>query len=121
MQTSDSNPEEENPFGFERTSAAREKIRNIRPTEAGPIPDMDRIDEIAGKAGFHSREPVMSQIAPPLNKTEPQPSAAQPTLPINMRVPADVAVVFKKFCKDDRYSYPEGLAEIMKRAGMLPR
>ena len=37
---------------------------------------------------------------------------------VNMRVPKTAGIAFLKFCADNRYSYPEGLIEIMKRAGI---
>ncbi len=35
-----------------------------------------------------------------------------------MRVPVSLASAFQRFCEENRYSYPEALAEIMRRAGL---
>ena len=35
-----------------------------------------------------------------------------------MRVPVSLGGAFQRFCEENRYSYPEALAEVMKRAGL---
>jgi hypothetical protein len=117
MSTPDTNPDEPDAFGFART--ARDKIRNIQPSTAPPVPDLQKVDAIAESAGFVSRE-APRQPASPAYSTVSQPEipVRKPTVAINMRVPVDVANAFIRFCKEERYSYPEGLEEIMKRAGI---
>jgi hypothetical protein len=117
MTTPDQNSGDE--FGF-RANAVRDKLRNIRPSvPPTAITDMATVDAAAERAGFISRE--RAEQPPPEYPSYRAPSAAPQAvlLPINMRVPDTVAAVFKGFCKDNRYSYPAGLEEIMKRAGML--
>jgi hypothetical protein len=112
-------PTDEDTFGF-GSSAAKDKLKHIRPTTAPPIPDLSKVDAAAEQVGFVSRENAPATSATPVYPTysaQPAPIAV-PTIAINMRVPNDVAGVFKKFCKVNRYSYPEALEEIMKRAGL---
>jgi len=109
--------DEGDPFGFSTRNAVKDKLRTIRPMPAPSIPDMARVDAAAENAGFVSRENVPA----PLAYTAYLPPAAplaRPTIAINMRVPQDVAGAFKRFCTEHRYSYPEALEEIMKRAGL---
>jgi len=109
--------DEGDPFGFSTRNAAKEKLRTIRPMPAPSIPDMAKVDAAAESAGFVSREnvPVSTSSTAYLAPAAP---AARATIAINMRVPQDVAGAFKKFCTEYRYSYPEALEEIMKRAGL---
>jgi hypothetical protein len=117
MTTSDQNSNDE--FGF-RANAVRDKLRNIRPSvPPTEIADMATLDAAAERAGFISRERA-EQPLPQYPSYRPPSAPPQAVLvPINMRVPDKVAALFKDFCKDNRYSYPAGLEEIMKRAGML--
>lgn len=109
----------EDTFGF-GTSAAKDKLKSIRPTIAPPVPDISKVDAAAEQVGFVSRENAPAPSAPPVFATYSAPPAplAVPTIAINMRVPNDVAGAFKRFCNVNRYSYPEALEEIMKRAGL---
>jgi hypothetical protein len=109
--------DEGDPFGFTSRNTAKEKLRNIRPTLAPSIPDMARVDAAAENAGFVSRENTPALPASPAYLPPPAPMA-QPTIAINMRVPQDVAGAFKRFCTENRYSYPEALEVIMMRAGL---
>jgi hypothetical protein len=102
-------------FGFTARNTAKEKLRTIRPTPAPSIPDMARVDAAAEIAGFVSRENTPALAASPAYLAAP---VARPTIAINMRVPQDVAGAFKRFCTENRYSYPEALEEIMIRAGL---
>lgn len=111
-------PEEGDPFGFSTRTATKEKLRTIRPMPAPSIPDMAKVDAAAESAGFMSRESTPAPTVSPAY-LQPSPPVGLPTLAINMRVPQDVAKAFKRFCTENRYSYPEALEEIMKRAGML--
>ena len=119
MQSQD-NPNAD-PFGLlNRTT--RNKLKEIRPTVPAPEPNMDKVDAAAASVGFISRETLTEPQQPiyvPLSSSVPR--RAIPSVPINMRVPSELAAIFQRFCKDNRYSYPEGLEEIMMRAGMVPR
>lgn len=109
----------ENPddtFGFGAASSARDRIRQIRPTapDTGPI-DLSRVDAVAASAGFVSRE-----ATPELEYTfrSHRYQKPEPRIPLNMRVPVSLGAAFQRFCEEERYSYPEGLAEVMRRAGL---
>lgn len=111
MPTSD---EGEDSFGFgSLRPSAKDRIRDIKPS--GPkeeFADTSRIDEVADNAGFISREAQ----DPPVyfgRGRRPEPRSA-----LNMRVPVGLGRAFQRFCEENRYSYPEGLEEIMKRAGL---
>lgn len=105
----------EDDFGFSSTLSAIEKIKGIKPSTLRPLADIDAIDAVAENAGFISRE----------SGTAPQPTAlyrpveVEPSAPVSMRVRMSVWKAFKLFCRENRYSYPEGLEELMKRAGLV--
>lgn len=78
------------------------------------------------RSRLDGHEPIQSAVtsSSPLPWTLPEPANGpeRPSRdPVNMLVPRPVADAFKHFCKIERYSYPEALEEIMKRAGLLPR
>lgn len=106
---------QEDAFGFGNVSSAKEKIKSIRPRlpEAGV--DMSRIDAVADSAGFVSREAIVpaEYVYTSSRKVRPE-----PRVPLNMRVPVSLGSAFQRFCEDNRYSYPEALAEVMRRAGI---
>lgn len=107
---------QEDAFGFgSLASNAKDRIKHIKPSipsESGG--DLSKIDAVADQAGFVSREaPGPDYGYRNLRATRPEPRSA-----INMRVPVSVANAFQRFCEENRYSYPEALAEIMKRAGL---
>lgn len=114
MQQHDDN---EDVFGFESVrGSAKDKIRQIKPS-APPEPpaDFTRVDEIAGNAGFISREASAgAELAPRRGR----PRAQEPFEALNMRVPSSLANAFRGWCLDNRYSYPAALAEIMRQAGI---
>ncbi len=101
-------------FGF---SAARkttaEKLKSIQPTKghAGPA-SLDRVDAAGDALGFKSREQQVSQ--PTFRRRR----EIGPTVAINTRAPERVAGPFIQFCEENRYSYWEGIEELMKRAGL---
>lgn len=103
----------EDAFGF---SAARrrteEKLRSISPGEGGhPTAPLDRIDAAGEAHGFVQRERPQTVL-------QRRRKEIGPTVAINMRVPEQVAVTFIEFCERHRYSYWEGVQELMKRAGV---
>jgi hypothetical protein len=109
--------DEADPFGFTARNTVKEKLSTIRPTPVPSIPDMARIDAAAENVGFVSRESAPAPAAFPGYPLSTA-AVARPTLAINMRVPENVAGAFKRFCTENRYSYPEALEEIMMRAGL---
>ena len=110
----------EDAFGFGSVRAsAKDRIKQIKPTTPpDPPADFAQVDEIAGNVGFVSREAPqpMDQIYR-TGRTQ----APEPTIALNMRTPARVGTAFQRWCRENRYSYPEGLAEIMRRAGIPTR
>ncbi len=110
---------EEDAFGFDavRTSA-KARIRQIRP-EMPPEPptDLTEVDEIAGNAGFVSRESPVDDT-PVISARRGRPRAPEAFEAINMRAPSSLARAYRRWCEENRYSYPAALAEIMRRAGI---
>lgn len=102
-------------FGFSGArKATAEKIKSIQPSAGEHRPTtLDRVDAAGEALGFMSRE-----------QPRPKPQAQRrrrdigPTVAINMRAPERVAEPFIQFCEDNRYSYWEGVEELMKRAGL---
>lgn len=109
--------ERDDSFGFGSLRAvAKDRIRYIKPT--GPkedVADTTRIDAVAENAGFVSREaPDLMDTPVAFGRAKrPEPRSA-----LNMRVPVSLGHAFQRFCEENRYSYPEGLEEIMKRASL---
>ncbi len=106
-------------FGFGSLPAStRDRIRQIKPASPPELPvEIARVDAAAENIGFRSRE-----VAP---QPEPYPEFVprralrpEPRIPLNMRTPVSLGNAFQRFCEENRYSYPEGLAEIMRRAGL---
>ena len=106
----------EDAFGFGSiATSAKDRIRQIRPS-APPYSsgDLSKIDVVADNAGFVSREASVNEYVTRGSRL-PRP---EPRNALNMRVPVSLGNAFQRFCEENRYSYPEGLAEIMKRAGL---
>ena len=100
-------------FGFSasrRTTA--EKLKSIQPSK-GPESEahLDRVDAAGDGLGFTSREAAR----PTLLRRRRE---IGPTVAINTRAPERVAGPFIQFCEKNRYSYWEGIEELMKRAGI---
>lgn len=109
--------ETEDAFGFGSVkSSAKDRISQIKPSAPPESPlDLSRMDEIAGNAGFVSRE-VSVQHQSTIRRGRPRSQEAFEAL--NMRVPSSLALTFRSWCEENRYSYPAALAEIMRRAGI---
>ena len=110
----------EDAFGFGAVStSAKERIKQIRPSlPPEDLTDMGKIDAIADNAGFVSREVVPATEYVLRNSRLQRP---EPRIPLNMRVPVSLGSAFQRFCEENRYSYPEALAEVMRRAGLPVR
>lgn len=107
---------EEDAFGFGQVSiSAKDKIRQIKPSVPADAADLAKIDAVADSAGFVSRESVLPAEHAYLGFRGKRP---EPRIPLNMRVPVSLGGAFQRFCEENRYSYPEALAEVMKRAGL---
>ena len=110
----------EDAFGFGAVSiSAKEKIKQIRPSlPSDDSTDMTKIDAVADNAGFVSREVGQPTEYVYRNLRAQRP---EPRIPLNMRVPVSLGGAFQRFCEENRYSYPEALAEVMRRAGLPTR
>ncbi len=99
-------------FGFSdaKKVSTADKLKAFRP-QSTPHPDapLERIDAVAEAHGFVPRERV-EQVARRRRDIGP-------TLAINMRAPERVATPFIHFCEENRFSYWEGIEELMRRAG----
>lgn len=108
----------EDAFGFSGSKpSTAERLRAFRPAapSAEPVPaDLARVDAAGERVGFKSRE-----------RPEPVPVARRrkkeigPTTAINTRAPQRVAVPCIAFCEEHRFSYWEGIEELMRRAGLV--
>lgn len=101
-------------FGFSGArKATADKIKLIQPSkgETGPTP-LDRVDAAGEALGFTSRE---QRAKPQVHRRRRD---IGPTVAINMRAPERVAEPFIQFCEENRFSYWEGVEELMKRAGI---
>lgn len=101
-------------FGF---SAARkttsEKLKTIVPDERpSHTASLAKIDAVGDALGFRSREDARGRTVR-RRKRE-----IGPTVAINTRAPERVAEPFIRFCEDNRFSYWEGIEELMKRANL---
>lgn len=104
-------------FGFGSVrSSAKDRIKNIKPS-APPDSTVDLavLDRVAGSVGFVSRE---VQVEDDQYSRRGRPRGPEPFQALNMRAPASLATAFRRWCEENRYSYPAGLAEIMRRAGI---
>lgn len=106
--------DQDDAFGFETVGAStKDRIARIRPAAPPESPsDLSKLDEVAAGAGFVSRE--VSQYQPRRGR----PAGPEAFEALNMRAPTSLARAFKGWCEENRYSYPAGLTEIMRRAGI---
>ena len=98
-------------FGFSKRRNLSEKLGAIEPrADADAAVPVDRLDDMAARHGFVSRE---SEVPFRREKT------VGPTVTLHTRAPVRVATPFQRFCEVNRYSYWEGIEELMKRAGIV--
>lgn len=108
-------------FGFEAAApkkSTKERLASIKPSapDNAEVP-LAAIDAVADAQGFTSREPAKPElVAPTVRKRRRD---AGPRVAVNMMVPEPVAAPFIKFCEDNRYTYWEGVHELMKRAKIV--
>ena len=110
----------EDAFGFGAVrSSAKDRIKSIKPTTPpAPPADLATLDGVADSVGFISRE---VPVADDLYTRRGRPRGPEAFEALNMRAPASLASAFRRWCQENRYSYPAGLAEIMRRAGIPTR
>lgn len=105
-------------FGFATAKPSiADRVKAIRPAEAGVEPaagDIARADAAGLRVGFQSRESGGGTPVAHRRKKE-----LGPTTAINTRAPQRVAVPFIAFCEESRFSYWEGIEDLMRRAGLL--
>lgn len=87
------------------------KLDQIKPT-AEPEPDIpvEKLDELAERHGFTSREPI-ARVEKVRKKNQIQDT-------VYVRGPLEMTNRFKEFCNENGYSYGEGLEALMKKAGV---
>ena len=107
---------QEDAFGFGAlTSNVKDRIKHIKPSvPSQPEENLSKIDAVADQAGFI----ILEAKGPDYGYRNLRSARPEPRSAINMRVPVSLAGAFQRFCEENRYSYPEALAEIMKRAGL---
>jgi hypothetical protein len=105
-------------FGFATAKPSiADRLKSIRPADAGAAPaagDIARADAAGLRVGFQSRE--SGGGAPVVHRRKKE---LGPTTAINTRAPQRVAVPFIAFCEENRFSYWEGIEDLMRRAGLL--
>lgn len=107
-------------FGFgPAKSSIADRLKAIRPVDTGAEPaadDIARADAAGLRVGFQSRE--SGKVAAVVHRRKKE---LGPTTAINTRAPQHVAVPFITFCEENRFSYWEGIEELMRRASLLAR
>jgi hypothetical protein len=99
-------------FGFPKRRGLAEKLGAIAPsTDSEVTVSVDHVDDAAAKHGFTSREPEI-----PFRREK----TVGPVVTLHTRAPVRVATPFQRFCEANRFSYWEGIEELMKRAGVYP-
>lgn len=104
-------------FGFASASRRNtaERLKEFRPEPAGREADyaeLSRADAAGERVGFTSREPA--EKPGPLRKKRRQERGVL----VGVRAREAIARQFVEFCEDNRFTYGEGLEEVMKRAGL---
>ncbi|MBW5286520.1 hypothetical protein [Burkholderia gladioli] len=113
-------------FGFSGTKdskkSTKDKLASIQPSRGKEkdVP-MAQIDAIAESHGFTTREaqPVEAASSVTSGRSRRKKREMGPRIPINMMVPQEVAEPFIEFCNDNRYTYWEGVEELMRRCGVI--
>jgi hypothetical protein len=89
---------------------AFDRLSEIAPDAPTNQPPAEQVDAVGARHGFTSREP-----AERIYKND---ASKEATVPLSIRPPLSVANRFIAFCKQHRYSYWEGLAELMRHRGI---
>lgn len=87
------------------------KLDQIKPaTEPAPEIPVEKLDELAERHGFVSREPI-ARVEKVRKKSQIQDT-------VYVRGPLEMTNRFKEFCNSHGYSYGDGLEALMKKAGI---
>lgn len=101
-------------FGFTKAKPrTADKLKAIRPQElpSAAVP-IGKVDAAGEALGFRSRQQAGQGVYR-------RKRGIGPTIAINTRAPERVATPFIQFCEDNRFSYWEGIEELMKRANLV--
>lgn len=105
-------------FGFSAAKGSTvDRLKSFKPAlrHEPPAVEVAKADAAGERVGFKSRElPEAVQVAKRRKKE------IGPTTAINTRAPQRVAVPFIAFCEENRFSYWEGIEELMRRTGLVP-
>lgn len=107
----------EDAFGFSAAKGSTaDRLKSFKPTQPQSAPEIEvaRADAAGERIGFKSREAPEPMPAVRRRKRE-----VGPTVAINTRAPERVAGPFIAFCEENRFSYWEGIEELMKRTSLL--
>ncbi len=97
-------------FGFGVKQEIRDKISGIKPALPPETSNIALIDAAGDRNGFISRE------AQPQFRHE---RTVESRVQFSMRFRESSMNKFKRFCDEQRLSYPEAVEELMKQAGIL--
>jgi hypothetical protein len=86
-----------------------DKVARVSAEAPSPSHDDAKVLAAGAQIGFVNRDPDEDM--------EPRQTLG-PVVMMTMRAPVKVARQFKQFCRTNRYSYWEGLEELMKRAAV---
>ncbi len=96
-------------FGFDAPAPkAKLDISGFEPTPVREDPEPEKLDKVAEKVGFVSREPLV-RVEKVRKKNQVQDT-------VYVRGPLEMTNRFKEFCNENGYSYGEGLEALMKKA-----
>ena len=104
-------------FGFSTAkSSTVDRLKSFKPAQGQepPAVEVAKADAAGERVGFKSRE-----LPEPVQVAKRRKKEIGPTTAINTRAPQRVAVPFIAFCEENRFSYWEGIEELMRRAGLL--
>ncbi|AQU89373.1 hypothetical protein D3W54_15940 (plasmid) [Komagataeibacter medellinensis] len=79
----------------------------IRKKPADRDSTLEKVDRVAEKLGFASREGRKRR------------NAVGPTMPVNVKLPEDTYNAFLKFCDDNELTYRKGIEKLLIKAGYI--
>jgi hypothetical protein len=100
---------------------ARPGPEGIAPAPSATAPPLFSQSEARAASSFPSAEQAVPASEPFVYVPQRRSRNFESPKSINMQVPRALRNVFVKFCDVNRYTYPEGLEELMIRAGLVER